>query len=316
MTSRNLLTSLILLALLSLLCSIKLGVVNTPWLALLGHGSQHVEQIIWQLRWPIALNAFVTGSLLALTGAILQILLRNPLADPYILGISGGAATANLTGILLGISSHWLHLTSFMGALIATLLLYWLLYRQRHVNPQKVLLAGVIMAAGWGAIISLLLAISPNQDLRSMLFWLMGDVNNYSTPWFALTILLLATIYSALIAPQLNILMQGNQQAQSLGINVQRLQTQLYFVTALLTATAVSIAGTIGFVGLITPHLLRLLHTSDHKFILPASMLLGGSLVCFANLLAKQALLPIQLPVGVVMALIGVPVFLILLCKQ
>lgn len=316
MKTQTILVILGLFSIVSLLLSLVIGSVPISWPALIGQSHDMTQHVIWQLRWPVALTAFITGGLLALTGAILQVLLRNPLADPYILGISGGAATANLLGIVLGFGSHWLHLTGFLGALLAAGLVYILAQQQHRLNSSRLLLSGIIMATGWGALIALLLILSPDKDLRGMLFWLMGDLYNFSTPWWSLIILLLAAAYSLFLAPKLNILTRGAQQAQSLGINVDRLQKQLYFLTALLTACAVNLAGTIGFIGLIVPHMLRLLHKSDHRFILPASILLGGSLLTVANLLAKQLFAPVQLPVGIITALIGVPLFIILLLKN
>lgn len=310
MKSRHFLILLILLACLSLILNLLWGPSSLPWSALWGHNLS--TKIIWQLRWPLASTAFVTGGLLALSGALLQILLRNPLADPYILGISGGAATARLLGISILGTVH-LSLCTFMGALIATLILYSFLDRN-HFNTQRLLLLGITLASAWGAIISLLLALSPNEDLGGLLFWLMGDIQAYETPWISMLILSLAGIYSYTIAPQLNLLTQGPLKAQSLGVNVPALQRQLYFITALLTATAVNLSGTIGFVGLITPHLLRLAHRSDHRFVLPASLLLGGTLVSFANILKQCA--PVNLPVGVLLACIGLPIFLMLLLKR
>lgn len=321
MTQRHtklLLLLLLLISIASLLCSIKLGSIHTNW-AMVWYSVNSTDTlhlVIWQLRWPTAITAFTAGGLLALAGALLQILLRNPMADPYILGISGGAATATLLGIILGVSSHWLHIASFGGALLAAGFVYWIAQQQHYLHPHRLLLTGMILAAGWGAVISLLLTLSPNDDLRGLLFWLLGDINSSSTPWWALIVLLLAALYSYYLAPQLNVLLRGDLAAKTLGVHVERLHWQLYLLTTLLTACAVSLAGTIGFVGLVVPHLLRLLHNSNHRFIVPGSVLLGGSLLTWASILAKQLWLPLQLPVGVVTALIGVPLFLTLLLLQ
>lgn len=316
MKNPYLLLGLVCLAILSLIANLKFGAVNTPWGCFFSQCSIEQKEIIWHLRWPVALSVFVAGGLLALTGAILQVLLRNPLADPYILGISGGAAAFSLLGIVLGLSTHWVHIGGFLGGLLATLLVYTLAHNTRRIDNNRLLLAGVILAAGWGALISLLLALSPNQTLRTLLFWLMGDVNHYSIPYGESAVLLLSIIYFYTVAPALNVLTRGTQQAQILGVSVHRLERQLFFVTALLTACAVNLVGTIGFIGLIVPHLLRLMGTYDHRVLLPACVLLGGSLLCLANLLSIQLFSPLVLPIGVITALIGVPIFIFLLLKK
>lgn len=316
MKSISLIASLFLFALLSLIANLKFGTIDIPWHTLLRHGSAPEQQIVWVLRWPVALSAFVAGGLLALSGAILQVLLRNPLADPYILGISGGAAAFSLLAITLGLSVRWMHISGLVGALVATLLVYVLAQAARRIDRNRLLLSGVILATGWGALISLLLALSPNQTLRSMLFWLMGNVNHYSIPYGESAVLILATLYFYATAPALNLLTQGSQQAQILGLSVRAVEYQLFFCTALLTACAVNLVGTVGFIGLIVPHLLRLLGAHDHRIILPCCVLLGGSLLSLANLLSTQLVPPLQLPIGVITALIGVPAFIFLLLKK
>jgi iron complex transport system permease protein len=171
------------------------------------------------------------------------------------------------------------------------------------------------MAAGWGALISLVLSLSPPMQLPGMLFWLMGDLSDALNPWPTLVILGLGLGAAMWLAPQLNLAIYGLQQAAVLGVDPKRLRLQLYFLASLLSAAAVSIAGAIGFVGLITPHLVRLLGGTDHRVLLPASVLLGGSLLVLADTAARTLISPMQLPVGVLTALIGVPVFLWLLSR-
>ncbi len=315
MTTGKILFSLLILSVTLLILSLKLGPVFLSWHDLFSGDNANLQRIIWQIRWPTAVTAFTAGGLLGLTGALLQLLLRNPLADPYILGISGGSAAANLFGLLIGISSYWLHIFGFIGALLTTLLIFWLASQRQRFDRQRLLLTGIIMAAGWGAVISLLLVLSANTNLRNMLFWLMGDVNRYQISWLSFFILLFVGSYSTWLAPQLNLLLLGEQQAQSLGVNVKHLQWQLYFLTALLTAVAVNLVGTIGFVGLIVPHMLRLMYKSDHKFVIPGSILLGGNLLLLANLILKQNITHIQLPIGIVISIIGVPIFIFLLLR-
>ena len=175
------------------------------------------------------------------------------------------------------------------------------------------LLTGVVIAAGWGAVIGFLLAISPAQGLRGMLFWLMGDLSHAGLPVIPGTILLAGLVVALAIARSLNLLTRGNLAAQSLGVPVHALQPVIYLLASLLTATAVTLAGTIGFVGLIVPHMLRLGGVRDHRMLLPAAVLLGGTLLVVADTLARTLLAPRQLPVGILTALVGVPLFLALL---
>jgi len=282
---------------------------------LLGNDGSIDNQIIDQLRLPRSLSAFAVGGVLALAGALMQVLLRNPLGDPYVLGVSGGAAAAVLGGMLLGLQSLWLTPIAFAGALLSVLLVFALGHRAEHGDTNRLLLSGVVMAAGWGALISLVLSLSPPMQLPSMLFWLMGDLSDALTPWPTLIILGVGLAAALWLAPQLNLAVYGLQQAAVLGVDPKRLRLQLYFLASLLSAAAVSIAGAIGFIGLITPHLVRLLGGTDHRTLLPVSVLFGGSLLMLADTAARTLISPMQLPVGVLTALIGVPVFLWLLAK-
>ncbi len=281
--------------------------------ALLGRGDPLAQTVVLELRLPRALAGFATGALLALAGALMQVLLRNPLADPYILGVSGGAAVCALGAIMLGLGGAWIGGGAFGGALASTLLVFALAHGRGGWTPARLLLTGVVLAAGWGALISLLLALGPDTSLRSMLFWLMGDLSRTAPPWTALAVLAFGCLLAFPFARQLNILARGELQAGALGVAVRPLNVGLYVLASLLTATAVTLAGAIGFVGLVVPHMLRLVTGTDHRRLLPGSVLLGGSLLMVADTLARTAVAPQQLPVGVVMALIGVPLFLFLL---
>ena len=310
---------LILLAVASLLFSLASGSVAISGQELLAiitgtdSGNELAGQIIMELRWPRTLAAFTTGALLALAGGLMQVLLRNPLADPYVLGVSGGAATGALLAMLLGLGSVWLHGSAFAGALLSMLLVFGLSRGAGSWTASRLLLTGIVVAAGWGAVIGLLLAISPEQGLRGMLFWLMGDLSNAPMPLGSLPVLLLGLLAAIGVGRSLNILAHGEQTAGALGISVKPLRSFIYLLASLLTATAVTLAGSVGFVGLVVPHMLRLLGMRDHRLLLPAASLLGGSLLVCADTLARTLLAPRQLPVGVLTALIGVPVFLVLL---
>ncbi|MCW8853446.1 MAG: iron ABC transporter permease, partial [Gammaproteobacteria bacterium] len=270
----------------------------------------------WDLRAPRAYIAFVTGGLLSLAGVLMQVLLRNPLADPYILGVSGGASVATLIAMIIGISGSWLSGSAFIGALISILLVFGLSHGKGSWNPTRLLLTGVVIAAGWGATINFILSIAPEKPLRGMLFWLMGDISHITAEPSSLIALLIGLIISFVLARQLNILARGELQASALGISVTPLRISLFLLASLLTAFAVTQAGSIGFIGLIVPHMLRLISGSDHRVLIPASVLLGGSLLLISDTLARTIIAPQQLPVGVITAFIGVPFFLLLLNKS
>jgi len=274
------------------------------------------RSLILELRLPRALGAFATGGLLSLAGALMQVLVRNPLADPYVLGISGGAAVAALLSMLLGLGGAWLTGSAFAGALLAMALVFGLARGQGSWTPMRLLLTGVVLAAGWGALISFILATSPEANIRSMLFWLMGDLGFVRTPLLALLVLLLGLVVCWPLGRDLNVLIRGELQAGAVGINSGRLQIILFLLASFLTATAVVQAGSIGFVGLVIPHIMRLMGLSDHRLLLPAAALSGGSLLVLADTLSRTLLAPQQLPVGIITALLGVPLFLYLLRRE
>jgi iron complex transport system permease protein len=314
---RLLLPALLLLALISLLISLISGTVGTGWHDLLalyrGNADAVTTQVMLELRWPRGAAAFTTGGLLALAGALMQVLLRNPLADPYVLGISGGAASGALLAILFGITGLWLQGAAFSGALFSMLLVFGLSHGSGSWTTSRLLLTGVVIAAGWGAVIGFLLAISPEQGLRNMVFWLMGDLSYARLPTTGFVILLGGLLAATAMGRSLNILVHGDLTAGALGVTVLPLRRLVYLLASLLTATAVTLAGSIGFIGLIVPHMLRLLGVRDHRLLLPAAVLLGGSLLVIADTLARTLLAPRQLPVGILTAMIGVPLFLLLL---
>jgi iron complex transport system permease protein len=313
-----LLIGLVALTPVCLIFAVMTGSVTTGWhdfwMAMTGTADATTRQVITELRVPRAASAFATGGMLALAGALMQVLLRNPLADPYILGVSGGAAVGTLGAMLAGITAT-LALTgsAFLGALTSMLLVFSLARGDGGWTPTRLLLTGVIVAAGWGAIISFMLAVSPDTQLRGMLFWLMGDLAYAENPGVALLVLTTGLLVCLPFARHLNVLSRGDLQASALGVNPQPLRLQIYVVASLLTAAAVTLAGSIGFVGLVVPHLVRLLIGNDQRFLLPGAVLLGGSLLVVADTFARTILAPDQLPVGVITAFLGVPVFLLLL---
>lgn len=314
-----LIISLVLLGLLSFAVSLLAGSLETGWhdLVLIARnsGDELLTRVILELRWPRAATAFVTGGLLAMAGALMQVLLRNPLADPYVLGISGGAATGALLAMLAGISSLGMQGAAFAGAFASMLLVFSLAHGRGSWTTNRLLLTGVVVAAGWGAIISFILAMSPEQNLRGMLFWLMGDLSHATRPGTASMVLFAGLLAAVIFGRSLNILSHGELTAETLGVDVRPLRIFIYVLASLLTATAVTLAGSIGFVGLVVPHMLRLAGLRDHRILFPAAVLLGGALLVFADTLSRTLLAPQQLPVGILTALIGVPVFLVLLYR-
>ncbi|MCM8594353.1 iron ABC transporter permease [Accumulibacter sp.] len=280
---------------------------------LLGQGADTTREVVCSLRLPRALAGFACGGLLALAGALLQVLLRNPLADPYVLGISGGAGVGALLAIVVGLGAAGINALAFFGALAAMLVVFGLAHGEGGWTQSRLLLTGVIVAAGCGALVTLMLSLAPEDRLRGMLFWLMGDLSQTGDPRLALLLLLAALLAALPFARELNLLARGADVAQALGVEVRVLRRGVYLVASLATAAAVTHAGAIGFVGLIVPHLVRLATGNDQRLLLPASVLAGGSLLVVADTLARTVVAPQQLPVGVLTALIGVPVFLFLL---
>jgi iron complex transport system permease protein len=308
---------LLTLSVLSLVASLAMGSlsVSTQDLlsAMFSAGDSIEHTVVWELRMPRALTAFVVGGLLALAGVLMQVLLRNPLADPYILGVSGGAAVAALIAISLGLAGAWISGSAFAGAMLSMLLVFGLAHGRGGWSTLRLLLTGVVVAAGWGAVISLLLATSSDNRVHTMLYWIMGDLSGSQMPGGGAVILVLGLVASFAVARHLNILVRGELQAQSLGVPTQALRLALYFLASLLSATAVMLAGSVGFVGLIVPHMLRLVGAGDHRLLLPASVLLGGSLLMISDTLARTVIAPQQLPVGVITAMLGVPIYLFIL---
>jgi iron complex transport system permease protein len=313
------------LAVLSLVVALAAGslpVTAGDILGALGGGTGGLGiEVIRGLRLPRALAAFACGGLLALAGALMQILLRNPLADPYVLGISGGASVGALSAMLAGLSLALINLAAFAGALAAMLLVFGLAHGDNSWTRTRLLLTGVIVASGCGAIVALILSIAPEDGLRGMIFWLMGDLAHALSPSLALAVLALGLAVALPFARELNLLARGDALALALGVTVRQVKFGVYLLASLLTAVAVTTAGSIGFIGLVVPHMVRLAMIrmgwgNDQRLLLPASALAGGSLLVLADTLARTLLAPQQLPVGVLTALLGVPAFLILLGRQ
>ena len=271
------------------------------------------RQVLEDIRLPRTLAAFVTGAALALAGVLMQVLLRNPLADPYILGLSGGAAVGALASIMLGLGGWWLSGTAFVGALISVGVVFGIASRAGNWSTTHLLLTGVVVSAGWGALINLMLSTSASASVQGMLFWLMGDLSQSSVGPAQIGVLVVGAGLAMRAARSLNVLVRGDLVAASLGVDIKRLRLSLFFGASLLTVIAVTTAGSVGFVGLVVPHMLRLIGARDHRVLIPFSLLTGGTFLVVADTLARTLLAPQQLPVGVITALIGVPSFIAIL---
>ena len=286
------------------------------WQSLAGTAPDNIRTLVIDLRLPRALTAFGVGGLLAVAGVLMQVLLRNPLAEPYILGTSGGAAVAALLAMMFGLGATFVDFAAFGGAMAATLLVFAIAQGSGSWTPTRLLLTGVVLAAGFSAATTLLLALSPDQNLRGMLFWLMGDLNYAYTPARSLWLLAAITTAGVIAARHLNVLARGDLQAAIVGLPVAGFRLIIFAVTALATAISVTTVGVIGFIGLVVPHLIRIVAGSDHRIVLPASALAGGTLLVLADTLARTLLAPRQLPVGALTAALGVPLFLILMRRS
>lgn len=268
------------------------------------------------LRVSRALVAFATGGALALAGLMMQALLRNPLADPYVLGVSAGASVGALLALLLMASALAVEAAALAGAIGVALLLYLLARRDLRSGQAAeggaalLLLTGVIVSALCSSLITLMLAIAPEGRLRSMIFWLIGDLAGAPlrlAPWLVLVGVL---AYAVRNARAMNMVALHAEAAVTLGVRVGALRKGLFFASALLTASAVTSAGSIGFIGLIVPHACRFAFGPDHRVLVPATVLAGGAFLVLCDTLARTIIAPQQLPVGAITAMIGAPVFL------
>jgi iron complex transport system permease protein len=306
------LMALLLLVVMSLL----LGSVQVSLPALWTPESPYFE-VIWQLRWPRIINALLVGASLSLAGLLIQNLVKNPLADPYLLGVSGGAAAVQLLVVVVGLSLSptSLFFFGFLGSLAATLLLLKLSF-QGHLRPNKVTLNGVVLAFGFAAFISFVLSTADGQQVKTMMFWLMGDLAFAQLNGLMPILLLFTVLLLMNQARALDLLARGDLFAQKSGVNTKGLNMLVFVLAALLTSMAVAQAGTIGFVGLIIPHIVRLMVGFQHRRLIPMCVLVGAVFLLLADTLARTLMSPIQLPVGIFTALIGVPVFLWLNSKM
>lgn len=313
-------------ALISIVMGIKIGAVDLTTRdiinAVMGNSDETTTLIVNTLRLPRVLQSALVGASLAVSGGVFQALLRNPLADPYILGISGGASVGAVATVVFGIAAHsiWaIPVAAFAGAVVAILLVLRLAATVgRSLDTRILLLSGVILGAFFNAVILLFLTFADLESFRSAMFWMMGS--NAGATWAGVTMLAVYSgvsfcIFMALARP-LNLMAIGEETASFLGVSPQKIKIVAYGGASLLTAAAVSVSGTIGFVGLVVPHFVRLLWGNDYRFVLPASALLGATALVLADTLARTIVKPTELPIGVVTVLIGVPFFVWLLRKR
>lgn len=279
-------------------------------------------EIFVRVRLPRVFLAALVGAALACSGVVLQALLRNPLADPYILGISSGAGLGVIIAVLAGLSWNLagrsaVGVCAFAGALATVWLVWGIGYLTGKSQITSLLLAGVVVNAFFSAVIMFLISIAKADQIHSTIFWLMGNMQeeNFFVLWVGATFVGAGVFILFRLCPQLNVLTFGHDQARTMGINTARVRLIAFAVTAFITAVAVSLSGLIGFVGLIVPHAVRLVFGPDHRRLLPLSAIVGAIFLVAADTLARTVVAPAQLPVGVVTAIVGGPFFLILLVK-
>lgn len=326
------------LCLLAVWLSLALGPVSLPLIDTLraglrllglpvaGDGLEQAELILGQIRLPRTLLGLAVGAVLALSGVAMQGLFRNPLADPGLVGVASGAALGAaiaivggswLGGIPEGFAPYLLSVCAFVGGLGVTALVYRLGRRDGQTNVATMLLAGIALTALAGSAVGLFTYLADDATLRTLTFWNLGSLNgaSYQRLWPLILVTVAVAVWLPRRAQALNALLLGESEARHLGVEVESLKRELVFCTALGVGAAVAAAGLIGFIGLVVPHLVRLVAGPDHRVLLPASLLAGGALLLFADLVARLALAPAELPIGIVTAFIGAPFFLLLLIK-
>ncbi|MFV0885844.1 FecCD family ABC transporter permease [Metapseudomonas otitidis] len=338
LSPRLLFIGLSLLLLVALWLSLALGPVSLPLDATLrallrlvgvpldGDGLEQAELILAQIRLPRTLLGLAVGAVLAVSGVAMQGLFRNPLADPGLVGVSSGAglgaAVAIVGGAAVGglpeaLAPYLLSISAFAGGFLITALVYRLGRRDGQTSVVTMLLAGIALNALAFATIGLFTYLADDATLRTLTFWNLGSLNgaSYARLWPLLVVVLAVIAWLPRRASALNALLLGESEARHLGFDVERLKGELVFCTALGVGAAVAASGLIGFIGLVVPHLVRLLAGPDHRVLLPASALAGASLILFSDLAARLVLSPAELPIGIVTALVGAPFFLYLLLR-
>ncbi len=327
---RFLVVNFVLLAVLILIMTtclsfgtVRIGIAEVTRLLLSGLSGTHHETeqtfatIILSIRLPRVLLAALVGGGLSVAGSIFQALLRNPLADPYILGVSSGSAVGAVLAMMMGLAAtSWgLPLASFLGAIGTVAIVFNVGRMGRRIHTNTLLLAGVIINAFFGAVLMFLISISRTEALHSIVFWLMGDFSfaDYRGVALAFPYIFCGVFLAYFLGRRLNLIVAGEDEALQLGVEVERVKKYAYALASLVTAAAVSVCGLIGFVGLMIPHMIRLTLGSDHRLLIPSAGLWGASFLVICDTLARSILAPLELPVGVITAAFGAPFFIYLL---
>ena len=312
--------------LLACLCGLLLGAAplspSAVWSALTDPGADPAARsILLSLRLPRVVAGMLTGASLAVSGALFQALLRNPLAEPYLLGVSSGAAFGVVGALTLGLpwlGAGGLVVPGLVGALIAIGIVFRVASAVGRLDTHIMILAGVVVAAFFGAGVMLLLTMARGEAMRAAILWTMGSLSGVSwSMTIGLTVYSVgSTVAAVALARHLNALALGEETAAHLGTRVETVKRASYLLASLLAAAAVSVAGVIGFIGLVVPHAVRLVWGADHRYLIPLCFLAGGGVLVLADTLARTTFRPLELPVGVVTALLGVPLFLVLLRRR
>lgn len=278
----------------------------------------HENRYILYLRLARILMASLAGSGLAVSGIALQAILRNSLAEPYILGTSSGAGLGAVLAIIIGIGASFLPLVAFIGAILAIILVYNLARQGSKVPVQSLILSGVIVSIAFTAVIVFLISLSSNEALHGMMWWLWGNLQVYDLRHLFIVglIVMLGVIAIYILAQDLNAISIGQEEALHLGINTETVKKILFVITSMITASLVSICGIIGFVGLIVPHMMRFVVGPDHKVLIPATCISAAIFMIMCDLFSRTLLSPLEIPIGVITAVIGAPVFIILLKQK
>ena len=314
----------IILLLVSIWCGVSIGSVNIPLEVLWNQAADETAaNILWKIRMPRVLLAGLVGASLAIAGASFQGLLKNPLADPYTLGVSSGASVGAVMTLFFGLTIpvvgiYALPTFSMLGAICTMVaVMSFARFVDRSLKMETLILTGVICSSFLGSLISLMVALT-GEELRQIIGWLLGSVSMRGWPYVQM-IAPFVVIGSVMLWTQrreLNALVYGEERAQHLGVNVKRSKYLILIGGSMLTGAAVAVSGTIGFVGLVVPHMTRMIWSSDHRHLLPLSFLNGASLLIICDLVARTIILPRELPIGVITALIGAPVFSYIFYKQ
>ena len=301
----------------SIVC-ISFGSVSIS-IATIIEGIRSGEGVYWtvisELRFPRVLVAFISGALLAMSGCLLQTLLRNPLADPYIFGISSGASLGVLGALVFAVPAFSVAF-GFLGAGLVIVLVALIARRGANWNPYRLILTGVMVSAGLNALISLILVLSPPNMMKGMIFWMMGDLTHAQPRVWAGVLALLIIVVGIVFGRALDAMSLGSERALAIGVSVKRLEYAVYLLASSAAVAVVVEGGAIGFVGLVVPHMIRMTGVWSHRYLIPMSAFVGGAMVVVADTLARSVWAPLQLPVGVMTALIGVPILIYLLNKR